>query len=279
MDKVFKALADPSRRKLLDQLEVRNGQTLRELCSHLDMARQSVMKHLEVLEGANLIATVRHSREKLHYLNTAPISEIGERWINRFDRQRVEALATLKRSLEDATMSQTEIVYVSYIQTTPQKLWRALTQPEFTLQYWGIGLESDWKVGSPVRLQWGPGEEFRDVGQVVLHCEPYRRLSYRWHTYQHAHAEMFGWSEEYFAQLLKERRSKVSFELEPAGPAVKLTVTHDDFEPDSEMLKGTRDGWPVILSTLKTLLETGTPMTLSPDIGSDHGALTALRNQ
>ena len=101
MDEVFKALADPSRRRLLDRLNARNGQTLRELCAGLDMARQSVSKHLAILEAANLVTTVRRGREKLHYLNAAPINDIAERWITRYDRQRVHALADLKQALEE----------------------------------------------------------------------------------------------------------------------------------------------------------------------------------
>src|SRR5437763_6313372 len=100
MDEVFRALADPSRRALLDSLNERNGQTLRELCSRLDMARQSVSKHLAVLEAANLVNTVRRGREQLHYLNPAPINEIAERWITRYEQPRVRALADLKTALE-----------------------------------------------------------------------------------------------------------------------------------------------------------------------------------
>jgi uncharacterized protein YndB with AHSA1/START domain/DNA-binding transcriptional ArsR family regulator len=262
VDAVFRALADRSRRRLLDRLNERNGQTLSELCSVLDMARQSVTKHLAILEDADLITTLRRGREKLHYLNPAPINDIADRWIARYDRERVRALADLKHALEGRPMGQTEFVYVTYINTTPEQLWRALTDPSFTLRYWGIGMQSDWKVGSPITLQWGPGEEFHDIEQVVLESDPYRRLSYRWHNYQPEHAEMFGWSDEKFAALVKEPLSKVTFDLEPFGETVKLTVVHDDFVPDSEMLKGTRDGWPTILANLKTLLETGETMPL-----------------
>src|SRR6266550_4272425 len=125
MDGVFRALADPSRRLLLDSLNARNGQTLRELCSGLQMARQSVSKHLAVLEAANLVTTVRRGREKLHYLNGAPINEISERWITRYERARVHALADLKRALEDNTMDKPSFVYTTYIQTTPERLWEA----------------------------------------------------------------------------------------------------------------------------------------------------------
>jgi DNA-binding transcriptional ArsR family regulator len=100
MDEVFKALADDSRRSLLDRLHARNGQTLLELCNGLDMTRQAVTKHLAILEDANLVATIKHGREKLHYLNPVPIHQIGERWIKKFERGKLEALSELKRKLE-----------------------------------------------------------------------------------------------------------------------------------------------------------------------------------
>jgi DNA-binding transcriptional ArsR family regulator len=102
-DAVFRALSDRSRRLLLDALRERNGQTLSELCAGLVMARQSVSKHLAVLEGASLVTTVRRGREKLHYLNPAPINEIADRWISQYDQERVSALADLKRALEGKT--------------------------------------------------------------------------------------------------------------------------------------------------------------------------------
>src|SRR5437870_2679194 len=117
MDDVFRALADPHRRQLLDRLNARNGQMLRELCADLDMTRQAVSKHLAVLEAALLVTSVRRGREKLHYLNPAPIHEIADRWIHRYDRARVEALADLKRALEDTAMDTTdkpEFVYTTY---------------------------------------------------------------------------------------------------------------------------------------------------------------------
>ena len=101
MDEVFKALADPSRRKLLDELFKSNGQTLGELCEHLDMTRQAVTKHLVILEEANLVATVWHGREKLHYLNPVPLHEISERWIGKYERHRLQALSDLKKGLEE----------------------------------------------------------------------------------------------------------------------------------------------------------------------------------
>jgi DNA-binding transcriptional ArsR family regulator len=107
MDAVFKALSDPSRRELLDQLYVHNGQTLSELCEHLDMTRQAVTKHLALLEAANLVVTVRHGREKLHYLNPAPIQEIYDRWLSKYDRHQLDALSQLKRTLE-GTIKETD---------------------------------------------------------------------------------------------------------------------------------------------------------------------------
>src|SRR5213595_1186200 len=126
IDDAFRALADPSRRLLLDSLNERNGQTLRELCAGLDMARQSVSKHLAVLEAANLVTTVRRGREKLHFLNAAPINEITERWITRYERDRVHALSDLKRALEDKPVDRHSFVYTTYIKTTPERLWQAL---------------------------------------------------------------------------------------------------------------------------------------------------------
>ena len=136
MDEVFRALADPSRRRLLDRLNQRNGQSLRELCAGLDMTRQSVSKHLDILAEANLVTVVWRGREKLHYLNAAPISEIAERWISHYDRQRVSALSDLKKALEETPMNKPEFVYTTYISTTPERLWQALTEPAFTRQYW-----------------------------------------------------------------------------------------------------------------------------------------------
>ncbi|MGS2616661.1 ArsR/SmtB family transcription factor [Micromonospora sp. LZ34] len=267
MDEVFRALADASRRRLLDDLNLRNGQSLRELCAGLAMTRQSVSKHLAVLEAADLVTAVRRGREKLHYLNPAPINAIADRWINRYDRQRVHALADLQTALERESMQSPTFVYTTYINTTPQRLWAALTEPAFTRRYWGgVALRSDWQVGSPVLWQDAPNGEFRDLGQRVLAAEPYRLLSYSWHGFQPEHAAHFGWSAEELAARLGERRSKVTFEITPHGEAVRLTVVHDDFSPDSEMhraISGQLDGsggWPELLASLKTLLETGEPL-------------------
>src|SRR5687768_9875743 len=149
VDAVFKALADASRRRLLDRLNERNGQTLLELTEGLGMSRQAVSKHLAVLEAANLVSAVRHGRAKLHYLNPVPIHDIADRWIGRYERGRLSVLAHLKHSLEETPMSKPEFVYVTYIQTTPDKLYQALTDPELIKVYMGgMGPESTWEVGS-----------------------------------------------------------------------------------------------------------------------------------
>ncbi|GII42486.1 ArsR/SmtB family transcription factor [Planotetraspora phitsanulokensis] len=259
MDEVFKALADASRRRLLDGLNTRNGQTLRELCAGLDMARQSVSKHLAVLEAAGLVTTIRQGREKLHYLNAAPINAIAERWISRYDRGRVHALADLKRALEQEPMGNPEFVYTTYITTTPEQLWQALTDPAFTRRYWGVTFESDWKPGSAVVWE-ESGVRMADPAQVVLESEPFRRLSYTWHTFTPEFGEAHAMDPEVLAKWAAERRSKVTFDIEPHGRMVKLTVVHDDFEPGSTLLDGVSGGWPHLLSSLKSLLETGEPL-------------------
>jgi uncharacterized protein YndB with AHSA1/START domain/DNA-binding transcriptional ArsR family regulator len=260
-DEVFKALADASRRRLLDRLNERNGQSLRELCAGLDMVRQSVSKHLAVLEGANLVTTAWRGREKLHYLNAVPINAIADRWIRRYDRERVRALADLKTALEQEPMTTTEFVYTTYINTTPERLWQALTEPSFTRRYWGLSLESDWAAGSAYTVVLDQGAvRIAHPEQVVLESEPHRRLSYTWHTFSPEWAQAYGFSEEFQGKLAAEPRSKVTFEIEPAGPMVKLTVLHDGFEPGSAVLEGISQGWPAILASLKTLLETGEPL-------------------
>ncbi|HET7425915.1 MAG TPA: metalloregulator ArsR/SmtB family transcription factor [Gemmatimonadales bacterium] len=258
IDDVFRALADPSRRQLLDRLNERGGQTLRELCSGLDMTRQSVSKHLGVLEAANLVTSVRRGREKLHYLNTAPINEIGERWINRYDRGRVEALADLKRALEEEPpMDNPSFVYTTYIHTTPERLWQALTDPAWTARYWGITFDSDWQAGSP--MTWHQrGVTIADPEQLVLEADPPRRLAYTWHTMTEELGAALDMAPERRERVAGEPRSKVTFELEPDGDVTKLTVLHEQLgETTASMVSR---GWPRVLSDLKTLLETGAGM-------------------
>ncbi len=255
MDEVFRALGDPSRRRLLDGLNERNGQTLRELCAGLEMARQSVSKHLAVLEAANLVTTVWRGREKLHYLNAEPINAIADRWINRYDRRRVHLFADLKSALESETMSDNDFVYTTYIRTTPERLWQALTDPVFTSQYWGVTHETDWEPGSPIG--WKMGEvTMAGEGQLVLEHDPYRRLAYTWHHITPEFAKAVEMTDEDFETTSKEPLSRVSFDLEPDGEQVKLTVIHTGFEPGSKIRSMIDDGWTRLLSDLKSFVET-----------------------
>ncbi len=255
VDEVFKALADDSRRVLLDRLNERNGQTLTELCGCLDMARQSVSKHLAVLEAANLVTTVWRGREKLHYLNAEPINAIADRWISRYDRGRVAALADLKTALEQTSMTDSTFVYTTYINTSPQRLWQALTDPAFTRRYWQTTFDTDWGVGSPMTWH-NRGVTIAGPEQVVLESEPYRRLAYTWHTFTPELAKAVGFDDEFFARLAKEPRSKVTFDIEETDEGVKLTVVHDGLQPGGAVLQSISGGWPIVVSKLKTMLET-----------------------
>ncbi len=255
MDDVFKALADPNRRLLLDSLNDRNGQSLRDLCSRLSMARQSVSKHLAVLEAANLITTVRRGREKLHYLNAEPINAIADRWINQYDRARVQTLADLKTALETHPMSSSEFVYVTYIHTTPERLWQAITDPAFSNRYMGHALVSDFKKGSEYVWSDRSGLEITDPEQVILESEPYRRLAFTFHTFVPELATL-GLDEAVVKKAATERRSTVTFEIEPVEDGqVKLTVVHDDFPPESTVRELISGGWPWKLANLKSGLE------------------------
>ncbi|MEE6262384.1 ArsR/SmtB family transcription factor [Plantactinospora sonchi] len=260
MDEVFRALADATRRQLLDTLNARNGQSLRELCAGMASTRQSVSKHLAVLEAANLVTTLWRGREKLHYLNAEPINAITDRWIQRYERGRVTALADLKRALEQAPMATREFVYTTFIRTTPERLWQALTDPAFTSRYWGVTFGSDWQVGSEVAWMLPNDVRIADPAQVVLEAEPYRLLSYTWHSFTPEFAKAYDMDPAEVAKLAEEPRTKVRFEIEPRGEVVRLTVVHDGFAPDSALLDSVGGGWSELLSSLKTLLETGDPL-------------------
>ncbi|MCX5386421.1 metalloregulator ArsR/SmtB family transcription factor [Streptomyces sp. NBC_00083] len=270
MDDVFRALADASRRRLLDRLRVRDGQTLRELCAGLAMSRQAVSKHLTVLETAGLVTSERRGREKLHHLNPVPIQELSDRWIGKYRPGRsapggrrgahrpAQEHEHEHEHEEEVAVAEPEFEYAIYIQTTPERLYAALTDAEFAQRYFGgWGPMSVWRVGSPVLWKMGPDGGYEDLDQVVLAAEPGRRLAYTWHRILSMHRQLFDSEEEF--ERARAEQSRVAFDIEPARPAslgVKLTLTHDGFDsPDSEMLKGVSGGWVMILSTLKTLLE------------------------
>lgn len=249
MDEVFKALADQTRRYLLDRLHDHNGQTLAQLCEHLDMARQSATQHLAVLESANLISTVRRGREKLHYLNPVPLYEIQDRWIDKFERPRLQALSALRQRAEGYDVAdKPTFVYVTYIQSTPEKVWHALTDSDLTGQYWGHSNSSDWQAGSRWEHQRTDGSGIADVVGTVLEAVPPRRL-----VITFAEPE----------QQDPDGPSRVAFDIEPYGEIVRLTVTHEDL-PDQDNYDLASAGWAAVLANLKSLLETGHVLPQAP---------------
>lgn len=156
-----------------------------------------------------------------------------------------------------------EKIFEIYIKTTPERLWEALTDPAFTRRYWGVALESDWRTGSTMTWEQN-GVTIADPEQVVLEAEPFRRLAYTFHTFTPEFAESVGLDDDFLAKASSERRSKVTFDIEPHGEQVKLTLVHDDFDPESAVLPLISQGWPELLSNLKTLLETGEAPRLEP---------------
>jgi uncharacterized protein YndB with AHSA1/START domain/DNA-binding transcriptional ArsR family regulator len=241
LDLVFKALADPTRRLLLDRLHARNGQTLGELCLHLEMTRQSATQHLGVLEAANLVAAVRRGREKLHYLNPVPLQEIEERWIDKFERPRLQALRAVQRRAEEAMTGKPAFIYVIYIQSTPDRVWQALTDAELTARYWGHRNVSDWQAGSGWEHQRTDGSGVADVAGTVTESSPPTRLVTTWAAP---------------GQESAGGPSRVTFDIEPYGDIVRLTVSHDSLADDAER-EAAAAGWAAVLSNLKSLLETG----------------------
>jgi uncharacterized protein YndB with AHSA1/START domain/DNA-binding transcriptional ArsR family regulator len=247
-DLVFRALADPTRRHLLDLLHQDNGQTLGQLCSGLGMTRQSATGHLEVLAAANLISTVRRGREKLHYLNPVPLHEIQERWIDTFERPRLTALSAVRRRAESIMGDRPTFVYVTYIESTPERVWEALTDADLTARYWGHSNVSDWRARSRwahVRID-GSGVE--DVVGTVLESDPPRRL-------------VTDWAEPDADPPVEP--SRVTFEIEPYGGIVRLTVTHENL-PDATAHDVVSHGWAAVMSNLKSLIETGHPLPQAP---------------
>jgi uncharacterized protein YndB with AHSA1/START domain/DNA-binding transcriptional ArsR family regulator len=254
IDSAFKALADPTRRLLLDRLREHNGQTLSELCERLDMARQSATQHLDVLERANLVTVVRRGRERLHYLNPVPIHEIEARWISGFDKPRLQAISAIKNQAEEYAMtngptSVPTYVYVTYIRATAQQVWLALTDADLTARYWGHANVSDWQPGSTWEHRRVDGSGHVDVVGRVMETEPPIRL-------------VITFDDAPDAESPREP-SVVTFLVEPHHDIVRLTVTHENL-PNQAMLGGISAGWPAVLANLKSLLETGDVLPQAP---------------
>ena len=242
MDDVFKALADSTRRSLLDELYRGDGKTLTELEAKFDMTRFGVMKHLKQLEEAGLVVTKRRGREKLHFLNPVPIRLVHDRWVSKYAEPWASALSGLKERLENPV----EKVFEIYIRTTPERLWEAITDAEIRSKYnFGASAASDWTPGSRYELSAGDGAVPLGEGEI-LEADPPRRL---------VHTMTALWSDE----VKSEGPSRVTWEIEPIEDSCRLTVTHDELrEGANEELYG---GWPMILSGLKTWLETGELLT------------------
>jgi uncharacterized protein YndB with AHSA1/START domain/DNA-binding transcriptional ArsR family regulator len=255
LEPAFNALADAHRRLLLDRLREQDGQTLGELEAALpQMTRFGVMKHLRVLEDAHLVATQRDGRRKLHYLNPVPIRLIADRWISRYAAGFVSGMADLKYSLEaQLPMTAPAQVYEICIRTTPERLWQALTDGELTKQYYyGTEVRSDMAVGSPFRY-FDAGDQLQLDGEI-LEIDPPRRLVTTFSAV---------WSPEVAA----DPPSTLTWEIEPMGGACRLRMIHDGLAPDSATSREVGGGSSHILSSLKTLLETGQPLDIADPVG------------
>ena len=239
---VFRALADPTRRALLDALHECDGQTLMALTARHDLTRVGVAKHLRLLEEAGLVVTKRRGREKLHFLNPIPIRLVHDRWVSKYTEPWAAGLTGLKAELEQAM----EKVFEIYIRTTPERLWAAITDPAIRARYhFGAGVQSTWAPGSTYALTHPASERPLAEGENLV-VEPPHRL---------VQSIRMLWSED----AEREATSRVTWEIEAVGDSCRLTVTHDQLRDDAPPeLYG---GWPMILSGLKTWLETGQTLT------------------
>src|ERR671916_3317953 len=241
VDQVFKALADPTRRVFHDRRGERDGQARGELCTGRGMARQSATQHLDVLVHAGLVTVVRRGRVRLHFLNPAPLHDIGERWISSFDRPRLAALSAIRSRAEEYAMTESvpTYVYVTYIRAGAQQVWHALTDADLTARYWGHANVSDWQPGSSWEHRRADGSGAVDVAGRVLEADPPRRL-----------VITFGAPD---GDEPPGGDSVVTFVLEEQGGIVRLTVTHENLA-DAKALGEISHGWPAVLANLKSLL-------------------------
>ncbi|HEX6523833.1 MAG TPA: SRPBCC domain-containing protein [Streptosporangiaceae bacterium] len=248
-DLVFKALADSTRRQLLDRLFERDGLTLTELeATAPELTRFGVMKHLAVLEQAGLVVTRKQGRHKHHFLNAVPMRLSYERWIDKYRDRRAAALLDLKDILEVTAMTtatdQATQVYELYIRAGQQQVWEAITDPRIVARFFhGAQVESTYEVGSPLR-SWSPDHSQQWGDNTVLECDPPRRLVHTWRSL-------------YDPEQAAEPESRVTWEIEeqPGGFA-KLTLIHDRLGQSPKTAAGVK-GWSYILSNLKTVIETG----------------------
>jgi DNA-binding transcriptional ArsR family regulator len=244
MDEVFRALADPTRRELLDELFRLDGQTLTALAERFPITRFGVMKHLALLEEAGLIVTRRRGREKLHFLNPVPIRLVHDRWVSKYAEPWAASLSDLKTRLENTV----EKVFEIYIRTTPERLWDAITDPAVISNYrFGLQFGPDTAVAGTHFEVTHPKAEGMVLGEgEVIEADPPRRLVQRM---------VAMWSDDAKA----EGPTRITYEIEPVGDSCRLLLTHDELRDgaNSELY----GGWPMILSGLKTWLETGELLT------------------
>jgi uncharacterized protein YndB with AHSA1/START domain/DNA-binding transcriptional ArsR family regulator len=244
MDAVFNALADPTRRELLDELFREDGQTLGALEKNFSMTRFGVMKHLKLLEEAGLVVTRKRGREKLHFLNPVPIRLVHDRWVSKYAEPWTAVLSDIKQRLENPM----EKVFEIYIRTSPERLWEAITDPEIRSKYnFGARVVVDeWSPGSHYEMR-APGAPGPLGEGEILEVDPPRKL---------VQSMVALWGED----VKSEGTSRITWDIEPIGDdSCRLTVTHDQLrEGANDQLYG---GWPMILSGLKTWLETGQVLT------------------
>jgi uncharacterized protein YndB with AHSA1/START domain/DNA-binding transcriptional ArsR family regulator len=253
-DALFRALADPSRRLLLDRLYERDGQTLGELVGELpQMTRIAVMKHLRVLEQAGVVVSHRSGRKRLHYLNPVPIRRLHDRWLDKFRTRAADVLLALQAFMEEPTMGtdaeaadRPRYVAQIFIRASPEEVWRAITESEFTLRYYYQStVESDWSPGSAYRYAIAGNDAILGTN---LEVEPPRRLVQTFDA---------RWDE----QVAADAPSRLTWEIEEIAPGVsKVTTIHDQFPSRTATFEQVAGGMPFILSALKSLLETGQPL-------------------
>ncbi len=240
-DSVFRALADPTRRALLDALFEADGQSVSMLEARLPMSRFGVAKHLRVLASAGLVTVQQRGRERRHYLNPVPIRVVHDRWVSRYAAPFAGGLVDLKQTLEGAMSPFPNHVHEVFIRTTPERLWRALVDPDQTERYYfGTRLETTLEPGAPYAMRMADGSAHHDG--TIVEAVPGESLvmTFRWHC--------------------EGPETRVSFLIEAQGELCRLTLVHEGLDPEAELSGVLRSGWARILSGLKTLLETGEPM-------------------
>ncbi|MFD0587358.1 ArsR/SmtB family transcription factor [Paenibacillus sp. GCM10027627] len=251
-NEVFKALADPNRRKLLDLLHASDGRTLGELCLPLDMTRFGVMKHLNILEEAGLITTKKAGREKLHYLNAVPIRQIYDRWVSKYSEPWVMQLTSIQNELERefAVENKPRHIHRIAIKATPEKVWQALTDPAQTSKFWfNCSIHSDWQEGSSFELVDLEGR--KKAEGTLIEVDPPHKLIMRWTFHS-------------FPGTENDSPSRIAWTIEPHGEfqgVTLLTVVHDEFEQAKATAQILENGLPIVLSGMKSLLETGISLT------------------